>query len=78
MAKVIGYRNSSFSGSDGSTVTGASIFLSYPLDNGVGEGCDRVFLTQARLNACGYSPKLGDEVRVEYNRYGKCSALYEV
>ena len=73
---IIGIRPSSFKGDQGDTVTGMNIYLSYPLDKGTGQGCERVFLTDAKLNKGGYAPQVGDEVRLEYNKYGKCSAVY--
>lgn len=27
------------------------------------------------LASCGYTPKLNDEVIIEYNRYGKCAGI---
>ncbi len=73
--KVIGFRKSSFRGDDGHDVSGINIYLTYPLDKGEGQGTDRVYLTDARLAECGYTPKVGDEVKVEYNRWGKCSGI---
>lgn len=73
---IIGFRPSSFKGDQGDTITGMNIYLSYPLDKGTGQGCERVFLTDAKLNRQGYVPQVGDEVRLEYNKYGKCSAVY--
>lgn len=77
--KVIGYRYSSFQGSDGSTVKGVNLFLTAPMDTSnagtAGELCRKIFLTERRLSECGYTPRLGDEVKVEYNMYGKCSGV---
>lgn len=76
--KVIGYRKSEFTTPDNKNISGYNIFLSYPLDKGVGEGSERMFMTVDKLLACGYTPEIGDEIRVEYNRYGKPSAIYRV
>lgn len=78
MAKVIGFRKSSFKGDTGDQITGVNVYVSFPLDNGEGVGCDRIFMLDRRLAECGYTPKLGDEVRIEYNRFGKCSAIYSI
>ncbi len=75
MAKIIGLRDSSFKGKDGTEVNGTNIYLTYPLEKGIGEGSERVFMTEAKLCDGGYSPKIGDEVFIEYNRYGKVSAI---
>lgn len=76
--KVIGYRESIFTTPDNKTISGYNIFVSYPLQKGEGEGADRLFLTVDKLLACGYDPNIGDEVKIEYNRFGKPNAIYLV
>lgn len=76
MATIIGVRSSSFKGSDGTEITGKTIFLTEPLEKGEGHSAERVFLTMDKLLKCQYDPKVGDEVHIEYNRFGKCSAIY--
>lgn len=61
MAKVIGFRKSSFKGDTGDQITGVNVYVSFPLDNGEGVGCDRIFMLDRRLAECGYTPKLSDE-----------------
>ena len=75
--KVIGFRKSSFKGNDGSEVSGINLYLTEPADKGEGLSCERVYVLDKYLNACGYVPKLGDEVRLEYNRYGKCAGVHQ-
>lgn len=76
MATVVGFRKSSFKGGDGLEVKGVNIYLTYPLEKGgEGVGTDRVYLTEKRLAECGYTPAVGDEVKPEYNRFGKCCGL---
>lgn len=60
--KVIGFRKSSFKGDDGQTVSGVNLFLTEKCEKGEGQSCDRVYITDQRLTACGYTPKIGDEV----------------
>ena len=74
--KVIGFRKSTFKGNDGSDVSGVNLYLTEPNTNGEGLACDRIFVLDKYLTACGYFPKLGDEIRVEYNRYGKCAGVH--
>lgn len=74
--KVIGFRKSTFKGNDGSDVSGVNLYLTEPNTNGEGLSCDRIFVLDKYLTACGYVPKLGDEIRVEYNRYGKCAGVH--
>lgn len=76
MATIIGVRSSSFKGEDGVQITGKTIYLTEPLEKGEGLSAERVFLTSDKLLKCQYDPKVGDEVRIEYNRFGKCSAMY--
>ena len=76
MATIIGIRFRSFTGNDGEQVTGKNIYLTEPLEKGEGVSADRVFLTMEKLLKCQYDPKVGDKVRIEYNRFGKCSGIY--
>ena len=76
MATIIGVRSSSFKGDDGEQVTGKNIYFTEPLNKGDGLSAGRVFLTTDKLLKCQYDPKVGDEVHIEYNRYGKCSGVY--
>ncbi len=73
--KVIGFRKSSFKGSDGETIEGVNLYVTYPSEQGEGEECERIFLTKKRLAEVGYSPAVGDEVKPEYNRFGKVAGL---
>ena len=76
MATIIGLRTSSFKGNDGEQVSGKNIYFTEPIENGEGLSAERVFLTFERLAKCAYDPKVGDEIHVEYNRFGKCSGIY--
>lgn len=73
--KIIGIRPSSFTGEDKTQISGKSIYLTYPLDKGEGLGSERIFVMDAKLSQWPYQPKVGDEVRVLYNRYGKCDGM---
>lgn len=75
--KVVGIRSSSFKGKDGEAVRGTNFYFIYPLEKGKGEGegTDRVYLTEGRLSELDFIPTIGDEVAVEYNRYGKASGF---
>ncbi len=59
MAKIIGIRPSSFTGRDGSQVSGKNIYLTEPLEKGEGLAADRVFITDAKLSQWTYQPKVG-------------------
>ena len=76
MATIIGIRSSSFKGEHGEQITGKTIYITEPLTNGEGVSAERIFLTDAKLRDKQYDPKVGDKVHIEYNRWGKCSAMY--
>ena len=73
--KIIGIRPSSFKGDKGEEITGKNIYLTFPLDKGIGSGCERVFVTDAKMVDWPYKPQVGDEVEIVYNRYGRCDRL---
>ena len=73
--KIIGIRPSSFTGEDKSQISGRNIYLTYPLEKGEGHGSERIFVTDAKLNAWPYQPKVGDEVNVSSNRFGRCDGM---
>lgn len=78
MATIIGVNSISFKGKDGNLVEGSSIYVTSPLDPAKGgSGCsaEKFFLTKARLAALDFTPRVGDEVEVLYNRYGKIAAV---
>lgn len=75
--KVIGIRSSSFTASDGQQISGQNIYLTGPLEKGEGLEALRVFVTMEKLANWPYRPKVGDEVEVVYNRYGKCEQMIQ-
>lgn len=74
---VIGIRKTSFKGDSGDTISGINVYVSVPIpsDKGSGDSCDRLFFTVDKLLEGGYNPAVGDEVQVEYNKYGKPSRI---
>lgn len=76
--KVIGFRKSSFKGDDGQEVSGVNLFLTEKCEKGEGLSCDRIYVMDRILAASGYTPKLGDEVIIEWNRWGKCDVTRSV
>ena len=75
--KIIGIRPSSFSAREDESkqVSGKNIYVTYPLEKGEGLGSERIFVTDAKLNKWAYQPKVGDEVNVSYNCFGKCDGM---
>ncbi len=73
--KIIGIRPTQFKGDSGDNVSGKNVYLTFPLEKGEGLGAERIFLTDAKLNKWTYQPKVGDEVNVSYNRFGRCDGM---
>lgn len=73
--KIIGIRPSSFIGEKKEQVSGQNIYVSFPLDKGTGLGAERIFVTDEKLLKWPYSPTVGDEVTVSYNRWGKIAGM---
>lgn len=71
--KVIGYQHSSFDTRDGNHISGVFLFLSEERPNVTGVATERIFLSDQKLS--GYSPKLGDDIRPFYNRFGKVDCI---
>lgn len=67
--KVEGFESKTFTFDDGKKVSGYYLFLSEKRAGVTGISCERVFISDAKLD--GYSPVLEDEVEVYYNRFGK-------
>ena len=77
--KLIGFRKSYFLSKEGTSITGYTVYLSYPITgDGAGQACDRIYITDAKLAKCGYTPHVGDEVNVTYNKFGKVAAILPV
>lgn len=75
---IVGYRDMSFKGNDGSDVTGRQFFFTMKDPQVQGEMAGKFFLSAAALSHIGYIPGVGDEVEVYYNRYGKVSQIRNV
>jgi len=74
--KVIGFTRNSFVGRDGNNINGINLYVSHPIvNNGEGVSVENIYLSDAKLSRCGYSPKIGDEVQVYFNRYGKVEMI---
>jgi len=73
--KIIGTRSVSFKGEKGEQVSGMNVYLTFPLEKGEGLSAERIFLTDAKLSKFPYQPKVGDEVSITYNRYGRCDSM---
>lgn len=66
--KVIGKRNVSFTTKDGVHIEGTNLFVTYQDQYTEGYATEKVFCS-SRITV--NHVKLGDEIRVLYNKYGK-------
>lgn len=72
--ELVGYRRSAFTAQDtGERISGYNLYLEEQDENVEGVRTDRVFLSDKKMN--GYIPRVGDQLEVVYNRYGKVSEL---
>ena len=78
--KIIGYKRNDFTSKEGAVITGMNLYLAYPVAGPEAEGmvAERIDVSDGKLAKCGYKPRVGDEVTVVYNRYGKPEAITKV
>lgn len=75
---VVGFRSVNFKDKQtGNPVNGFSLYLQRdPLDDRVqGQEVDKIFISSEYVR---YSPELGDEIVLIYNKYGKISSIQVV
>lgn len=74
--EVIGWQKNEFT-PKGETepVRGFNIFVIEHRRNVEGMAADRLYISEQRARECGFNPKLGDEVEVSYNRWGKVQSI---
>lgn len=73
---VIGFSDRSFTSKDtGALIEGMYIYVSFENKRTTGSACDRFFISRKRLDESGYYPSLGDEIELQYNRYGKITGI---
>jgi len=76
--KILGFENVKFNFNDGRTVQGVYVYLhddGAPKERVTGMRTERVFLSDAKCGACNFVPKVGDRVKILYNRYGKVDEI---
>lgn len=81
MPKIVGKIDSSFKPKDSeTTVEGTTFYTTEAIDpkRGVGLSTDRFFLSKNKLSSLDFSPEVGMEVELFYNKYGKVAVLKEV
>lgn len=75
--KIVGVSNVEFTTEDGKTITGTTIYYTEPLEPERGQGCfaGKLFLSAAKLVALTYTPAVGQEVELLFDRNGKVKAV---
>lgn len=69
MSKLVGFQGKTFTFDDGKGVEGFYLFTEEQRTGVTGTATDRVFVSKTKLN--GYVPVLGDEIKINFNRWGK-------
>jgi hypothetical protein len=77
MSKIIGIITTSFKGKEGNTIEGKTIHITDPIAPKRGEGVssDKFFLTTAKLKGLDFTPAVGQEIKIYFNRFGKPDSL---
>lgn len=71
--ELVGYRHKSFKAGDGSEITGYDLYLEGTDPYVNGKTVERIFASDRKCE--GYIPVLGDEIDLQYNRYGKLDCI---
>ena len=71
--KVVGTMPTTFTGKDGTLISGTTLFVTEPIDpkKGKGERTDKLFLSTQKLADLPFVPAVGMEITVYYNKFGK-------
>ena len=77
MPKIRGIENVAFVGKDGSEVRGKRIHFTEAIaaDRGVGEAGDKIFLSAAKLVAMDFTPVVGQDIDILYDKNGRVKAV---
>lgn len=77
VAKIVGFRKMSFTGQGGVKVEGTKIHYTYTEPGTEGEKAENAFISAQRMESWGFQPYIGQEIDIEYNRYGKIQEVCE-
>lgn len=70
---VLGIKNVHFKADDGRIIDGVTLYGSYDLADVDGVATDKAFISSEKLN--GLEVKVGDDVELLYNKYGKVVSI---
>lgn len=71
--KIVGFRKCDFETKDGKHIDGYSLYVLRNDENVTGYVAERVFCSHSALGS--YTPRLNDEIKVMYNRFGKPASV---
>ena len=75
--EITGMKKVNFTPKDSdSVIEGYNLYLTYEARDTAGYACERIFVSEYRLGE--YVPALGDEVHVNYNRFGKVDSVVRI
>lgn len=76
-SRIIGIEEVAFTGKDGTEVRGKRIHFTEAIaaDRGVGETGDKIFLSAAKLVAMDFTPVVGQDIDILYDKNGRVKAV---
>lgn len=72
MFEVVGYQHKELHFPDGNSCSGYYLFLTEERKGVTGIATERIFCSDSKID---FAPELGDEVEVNYNRFGKVASV---
>lgn len=75
MSQLVGFEAKKFKFDDGNQVEGFYLYTVEEKKGVTGTATDRVFVSTSKLD--GYVPVLGDEITINYNRWGKPQSVFK-
>lgn len=78
MMTVVGKRPVKFTGQDGNSVSGTNLYVLCDDPYTEGKKSDKLFVSDNLRSNLSYVPKVGDEICVDFNRWGKISNITQI
>lgn len=76
--QVVGKATMKFKGTDGNEVSGTNLYVVYDDNYTEGKRTDKLFVSDRLCSNVTYFPKVGDEICVDFNRWGKISNITQM
>lgn len=76
--QVVGKRPIKFNGQDGNPVSGTYLYTLCDDNYTEGKKSDKLFISDNLKSRLSYFPKVGDEICVDFNRWGKVSDITQM